>query len=452
MSVQGPVSSGLPRAGLGAGLFNRSVRGCSVSTMVADCPGTIGDRRVAWVIPKLTAGGVGPVCRYAAEALACLPGWRCSVVSLHDPPGSEPVAPSPAAYATLGLGADAPCGFLRWLRSHPQDVVISNDVSHIEAAFPYLPPETLHVVQVHDSLYRYRAVAVRNQAWIDGVSCVARHIEDNLRPELMVTGFRGVVGTCHNGAAFPPPPERKRPGCPLNLLFMGKADPLLKGVLDLLPILTRAVKMELPVHLTIVGGHHGRLKRGFARRDLARHVTWTGRVPHAECYRIAADCDVFLMLSRREPFGMVTIEAMSMGCVPIAYDVPSGTREIIEHDTNGILVPLGDWFAIARAIRELHLDRERWLLLSNGAMNRARAQFGATALANRTDQFLRRVQDNARSAPSVRRPGIPGTGESARRARSISYSRLPFGLRTRLRDLAGRSPRISHWLLKHWKL
>jgi glycosyltransferase involved in cell wall biosynthesis len=53
-----------------------------------------------------------------------------------------------------------------------------------------------------------------------------------------------------------------------------------------------------------------------------------GRVPHEDCNKLAAQADVFLMLSREEPFGIVAIEALSMACMPIAYDVGSGPAEI----------------------------------------------------------------------------------------------------------------------------
>lgn len=421
----------------------------TVSKTPAACPQTV---RLAWVVPKFTAGGVGPVCRYAAEAVARATGWSCMVVSLHDGPGSEPQAETAVPHAALGIKDDAPRRFLEWLQANPQDLVITNDVSRIEPAFPHFPPSTAHVVQVHDSLHRYRAVAERHHRWIDGVSCVARHIEDRLRPALQGLGFQGRIGTCHNGAVFPPRPERPPYDGPLRLLFTGKMDALIKGVLDLEPILIHLRRMNVPVHLTIVGGRHEGLARRLAHRKLDHLVTWTGRVPHDECYRIAAASDVFLMVSRREPFGMVTIEAMSMGCVPIAYDTPSGSTEIIEDGSSGLLVPLGNYRALAGAIQRLHKHRDELHALSADATERARREFGADALGARMAAFLQSVMDRRQEWQPARLAGFPApkVAHEQQAGHRLSYQSLPAGLRMWLRDFVGSRPRLAYWAGHYW--
>lgn len=407
--------------------------------------------RVAWVLPKMSAGGIGPVCRYAAEELARRSGWQCILVALHDPISDHFDTVSGVRFSGLGLDADCPLRFIQWLVENPQDIVITNDVSRIEAAFPYFPEQTAHVVQLHDSLHRYRAVAVRNAMWIDGVTCVARHIENRVRPALEASGFRGPVGTCHNGAAFPPSPERARHDGPMRLLFTGKMDSLIKGVIDLEPILCRLVKMNVPVRLTIVGGRHESLARRLARRKLDHLVTWTGRVPHDECYRIAANNDVFLMLSRREPFGMVTIEAMSMGCVPIAYDTPSGSTEIIEHGVSGLLVPLGDFEGLARTIQGLHENRAHLHTLASGAADRARSAFDAVSLGTHTAAFLGAVMSRRQECRPERLPGLPAARDRSTKAGpGLSYQSLPGCVRNWLREAIGSRPRLAYWASQYW--
>lgn len=54
------------------------------------------------------------------------------------------------------------------------------------------------------------------------------------------------------------------------------------------------------------------------------------------------EASIYTMTSRSEGFGMVLIEAMSFGLPCIAFDCPSGPRDIIENDKNGYLIPLGD--------------------------------------------------------------------------------------------------------------
>lgn len=60
-----------------------------------------------------------------------------------------------------------------------------------------------------------------------------------------------------------------------------------------------------------------------------------------------------LLTSKLEGQGLVLIEAMSAGCIPISYDVPYGPADIIEDGVNGFLVKAGDIPAMAERIRAL---------------------------------------------------------------------------------------------------
>jgi hypothetical protein len=153
------------------------------------------------------------------------------------------------------------------------------------------------------------------------------------------------------------------------------------------------------------------------------------------------------MPTRKESFGMVTIEAMSMGCVPIAYDIPSGSTEIIERGKSGLLVPLGDIDAWAEHIRALHHDRERLADLSAHAILRARTQFNAEVMAGNMAEFLADVMAHAESHPARRESGLPPETPAARVRLARGYQRLPAGLREWIRNQVGARPRLCHWWL-----
>jgi len=398
------------------------------------------------VIASLTAGGIGPVCRYAAQGVSQLTGWKVTLLSLHDPVGEFIDEASGLQTICLGLSENCPQSFLTWLAANPQDLIITSDVSHIEGAYRFIPQATRHVIQIHDSLRRYREVAVRHARWIDGVTCVGHHIEVPLRKSLEQISFHGLLRTVHNGADFPQPIPRQPHHGPLRLLFMGRVEAL-KGVFDFVPLLLRLKRLGIPVKLNLVGGENDTLRRHFQRKGLDGMVTWTGRVPHEQCYAIAAESDIFLMTSRKEPFGMVTIEAMSMGCVPIAYDVPSGSTEIIEHRKSGLLEPLGDIRAWAEQIRTLHLDRKRLVELSHGAIQRARDTFNAQIMSGNLAAFIDDVLVHAKHHPAHREEGLP-TEQPATAARPPrGYQRLPERVRVWIRNKICASPKFSYWLL-----
>jgi glycosyltransferase involved in cell wall biosynthesis len=205
--------------------------------------------------------------------------------------------------------------------------------------------------------------------------------------------------------------------------------------------------LDVPVALRIVGGDNATLRRKLQRAGLDGAVAWAGRVPHEQCYAIAAESDLLLMTSRKEPFGMVTIETMSMGCVPIAYDVPSGSTEIIEHDKSGLLIPLGDIRAWAGQIRDLHHNRQRLAGLSAGAMHRARTSFNAETMARNMTAFLSDVMGHAETHLARRETGLPPETPLVYARPRRGYQLLPAGMREWIRNTVCASPRLSHWWL-----
>lgn len=81
-----------------------------------------------------------------------------------------------------------------------------------------------------------------------------------------------------------------------------------------------------------------------------------------------------LLTSTREGFGLVLIEAMAAGSLPIAYDIPYGPADIIEDGVSGFLVPPGDIDSMAAKIVEIASASPRRLRrLRRAARRRARS-------------------------------------------------------------------------------
>ena len=59
-------------------------------------------------------------------------------------------------------------------------------------------------------------------------------------------------------------------------------------------------------------------------------------------YSKMADSKILLVTSIRESFSMVILEAMSMGCIVISYNCPTGPSELIKDGFNGFLIENGD--------------------------------------------------------------------------------------------------------------
>ena len=391
-------------------------------------------------------GGISPVVQYAAQSVAALTDWRVTVVFIHDPISEEIDSTSGVRYVGLDLPSVGYPSFLDWLREAQPDLVVSSHVGEIDYLFPFFSPDVLHVAVLHDSGRRYIDQTIGLSPSLDGVFAVARHIEDRVREPLTKQGFTGLLTTVHNGAVFPPFRRDEAARDKIRLIFIGGPDPF-KGVYDTLPLLVNLKQIGVPAHLTLVGGVDEYLQRSLVKAGVADAVTWVGRIPHEMCFDVASQADIILILSRKEAFGMATIEAMAMGSVPIAYDIESGNREIIEDGKSGLLVPLGDISSMAAAIQALHQDRIKLNRLSDAARDRARSIFGQGQFGARMVHAIKAVMSHSRHSPSIRLQTQPPPVRVVNQPVINNYRRLSASLRAHFRRWLGSHPKLCYFIL-----
>jgi glycosyltransferase involved in cell wall biosynthesis len=111
----------------------------------------------------------------------------------------------------------------------------------------------------------------------------------------------------------------------------------------------------------------------------------------ASWYRRAG---MFVLSSRYEGFPNVLLEAMSHGCPSIAFDCPSGPRDIVQSGRNGRLLPAEDVDALIAAIRELSADALQRQILGEAARE-VRTRFSPELITDRWEELLVRVAHRA---------------------------------------------------------
>lgn len=101
------------------------------------------------------------------------------------------------------------------------------------------------------------------------------------------------------------------------------------------------IRKEMPAKLLLVGDgpEMNTVIQLVKQLGLINDVLFLGKQNNlSELYAI---CDLKLLLSEKESFGLVLIEAMACGVPCIGTDI-GGIPEVIEHNKNGYIVPLHD--------------------------------------------------------------------------------------------------------------
>jgi len=160
---------------------------------------------------------------------------------------------------------------------------------------------------------------------------------------------------------------------------VGRLDPK-KGQHVAIEALARLRRAGHPVHLMLVGAQTFAEGDAYAERvhSLVKELGLTEFVhfrPHDEEPQWAfAALDIFVLASKSECYGMVTIEALTCG-LPVVATNDGGTVSLIESERNGLLVRPMDPDDLAKALTRLLEDPQLGIQLGSEARQRAVATF-----------------------------------------------------------------------------
>lgn len=133
-----------------------------------------------------------------------------------------------------------------------------------------------------------------------------------------------------------------------------------KGFMDLLKIY-KHLRNEYPNwKLDIIGSgdEEEYLKKFIVENNLETNVTLHGFRERDYIFDLLSKSSIYLMTSYTESFGLVLIEAMSVGVPCIAFSSAEGANEIIQSGYNGYLIKNRNMEAYEQKIRDLIGDEE----------------------------------------------------------------------------------------------
>lgn len=102
------------------------------------------------------------------------------------------------------------------------------------------------------------------------------------------------------------------------------------------------------------------------------------------------DADCFVMPSYREGFPNTVLEAGAMGLPSIVTNI-SGSREIIENEKNGLIVPSKDSKALYNAMERMLLDDKARMTMKNNARPMIASRFEKSFVQNCQIEFYKEV-------------------------------------------------------------
>lgn len=170
----------------------------------------------------------------------------------------------------------------------------------------------------------------------------------------------------------------------LNVLFVGRFDKQ-KGIDILLPIFRKVNRTDL--HLYIAGGSvldDCNLNKEYG----SDNITFLGWIDHDIVGKYYSACDVVIMPSRWEAFGLVAIEAMSYG-KPVIVSNRGALPELVEEGKTGFIFDLNDENSLESVLN--NLDKNQLFIMGREAEKVFEKQFTLNKMIDGTHQIFKRL-------------------------------------------------------------
>ena len=181
---------------------------------------------------------------------------------------------------------------------------------------------------------------------------------------------------------------------PLRIVVPGRVVPI-KGVRDAIRAFAE-VHRRIPHRenrLTIAGPitdtvYYQQLQQQIDALDIKNQVEFTGQLGAKDMPHLYQTCDFCLFVSR-QPYGLSRIPLEAMACGTVVISVGNeGSREVIQHEKTGFLVPENDAEAIAQIIHDLHSRPDRYVQISESARSRIETAFTIEKSVDQIESIL----------------------------------------------------------------
>lgn len=165
-----------------------------------------------------------------------------------------------------------------------------------------------------------------------------------------------------------------------------------KGYPELFDAWQQVIRAHPTAKLVVVGPHEPEkadaLPPALVERAADAGIVLLGHRDDVE--RIYPAMDLFVLASHREGYPRSAMEAAASGVALIATDI-RGCREVVDHGSNGVLVPVRNTSALAANLIDLIDDESRRSAMGRAGLAKAAADFDQQAVIDTTLATYRRL-------------------------------------------------------------
>lgn len=187
--------------------------------------------------------------------------------------------------------------------------------------------------------------------------------------------------------------QRYAPNGELLLVHISNFRPV-KRVEDVVTVFKK-VREHMPVRLLMIGDgpERQRVENMCRQMKTCTDILFLGKITRPE--DVLGSCDLFVLTSESESFGLAALEAMACG-VPVVSTDTGGTPEVNIHGVSGLLSSVGDTANMAANALTILKDGESRARYRRGALSQAQ-RFDVQAVLPRYEALYAEVLEQIKA-------------------------------------------------------
>lgn len=296
---------------------------------------------------------------------------------------------------------------IKYINKNEYDAIFLNYSKYGQIISPNISDKTKIFTVVHGIDDNCLLQASINSQYIDKYIAISPKIEDLIKLNICNNIKLIPNGISNKINEFPKKMNKDKK----RIVYSGRISHHDKGVL-LLPEIYKLINRKIEnTELIIIGEGPdlGRLKELINELNLTNDVIMTGRLSNNKVLEILSESDILLAPSYTEGFGLSIVEALSVGCVPVASKIEKVTDYIIQHGIDGILVEPGEVNVFVNEVIKLLEDDKVYEKISeNGIqkskqfmLNQTAAQWKSLIDCPLENKLIKKFDNNFLELPQV---------------------------------------------------